>query len=257
MTDQQNAAQGYSDSNGKDWVSGDGSMNCPPEFPIKGNRSSKLAHAPGSRYFASTEPEICFADEAAVVAQGFRMAGRAAAPASRMDADSEALQAPSGNFAAVEAEPILVVDEASVISSSSDAMDLSGGVETGEVAAAAESAPEAKSYPAPVLGPKRYAIIKTGGKQYRVSVGDRIVVERLHDDDGTEITIDQVLLVGGVGAIQVGAPTVDGATVTARVDNHYRGEKIVVFKYKPKKRYRRRIGHRQSLTHITITGINA
>jgi large subunit ribosomal protein L21 len=105
--------------------------------------------------------------------------------------------------------------------------------------------------------PKGYAIIETGGKQYRVSVGDRLSVERLPDDAGSEINFDRVLLVGGTGATTVGTPVVPGATVTASVDDHFRGEKLVVFKYKPKKRYRRRIGHRQALTHVTITGINA
>jgi large subunit ribosomal protein L21 len=103
---------------------------------------------------------------------------------------------------------------------------------------------------------KGYAIVETGGKQYRVSVGDRISVERIAAEDGAEITIDRVLLLGGDGATRVGAPTVPGATVTATVDEHFRGEKIVVFKYKPKKRYRRRIGHRQELTHLTVTAIN-
>lgn len=105
--------------------------------------------------------------------------------------------------------------------------------------------------------PKGYAIIETGGKQYRVSVGDRLSVERLPDESGAEINFDRVLLVGGTGTTTVGTPVVTGATVTASVDDHFRGEKIIVFKYKPKKRYRRRIGHRQSLTHVTITGINA
>jgi len=103
--------------------------------------------------------------------------------------------------------------------------------------------------------PKGYAIIETGGKQYRVKVGDRISVERLPADAGGDITIDRVLLLGGTGATRVGTPVVDGASVTAHVEDHFRGEKIVVFKYKPKKRYRRRIGHRQELTHLTITGI--
>ena len=100
-----------------------------------------------------------------------------------------------------------------------------------------------------------YAIIETGGKQYRVSVGDRLSVEKLPADEGADVTIDRVLLLGGNGATRVGTPTVAGAAVTARVEDQYRGEKIVVFKYKAKKRYRRRQGHRQSLTRLTITGI--
>jgi large subunit ribosomal protein L21 len=108
----------------------------------------------------------------------------------------------------------------------------------------------------PVASPG-YAIIETGGKQYRVKVGDRVRVERIHAEAGTDISIDRVLLLGGGGSTQIGAPVVDGATVTAHVDAHPRGEKIHVYKYKPKKRYRRKIGHRQELTELTITGINA
>lgn len=115
--------------------------------------------------------------------------------------------------------------------------------------------PAVAAAPAPATQPRGYAIIKTGGKQYRVKVGDRISVERLPADAGGDITFDQVLLLGGDGATRIGTPLVDGATVTAHVDDHFRGEKIVVFKYKPKKRYRRRIGHRQEQTHITITDI--
>ena len=100
-----------------------------------------------------------------------------------------------------------------------------------------------------------YAVIETGGKQYRVAVGDTITVERLATEAGNEITFDRVLLVGGDGSTRVGTPVVDGAAVTASVDDHHRGEKIVVFKYKPKKRYRRKMGHRQELTRLTITGI--
>jgi large subunit ribosomal protein L21 len=124
-----------------------------------------------------------------------------------------------------------------------------------EPVAEAEPAPveEPKAEPAPK--PRGYAIIETGGKQYRVSVGDRISVERLAAEAGGEITIDRVLLLGGDGMTRVGAPVVEGAAVTAQVDEHFRGEKIIVFKYKPKKRYRRRIGHRQELTRLTITGI--
>jgi large subunit ribosomal protein L21 len=104
-------------------------------------------------------------------------------------------------------------------------------------------------------GPRPYAVIETGGKQYRVSVGDRISVEKLPIETGTELTIDKVYLLGGDGSTRVGTPTVPGATVTARVDDQFRGEKLVIFKYKAKKRYRRRTGHRQSLTALTITNI--
>jgi large subunit ribosomal protein L21 len=113
-----------------------------------------------------------------------------------------------------------------------------------------------KQAPAPkVLAP--YAVIQTGGKQYRVSVGDVVSVEKLDHEAGSDITFDQVLLVGGDGATRVGTPTVEGASVVATVADQYRGEKIVVFKFKAKKRYRRKTGHRQSLTRLAITAINA
>jgi large subunit ribosomal protein L21 len=102
----------------------------------------------------------------------------------------------------------------------------------------------------------RYAIIATGGKQYRVAVGDQITVEKLDAEVGSSITIDQVLMIGGGGATAIGTPVVDGATVSADVVDAMRGEKIIVFKYKPKKRYRKRTGHRQSLTRLAITAIN-
>lgn len=100
-----------------------------------------------------------------------------------------------------------------------------------------------------------YAVIETGGKQYRVSEGDYLTVERLPVEAGTEITIDRVLMLGGDGSTRIGTPVVDGATVTATIDEHLRGEKIVVFKFKKRKRYRRKQGHRQELTRLTITGI--
>jgi large subunit ribosomal protein L21 len=102
-----------------------------------------------------------------------------------------------------------------------------------------------------------YAVIETGGKQYRVSVGDILSVEKLDQEAGADITFDRVLLVGGDGTTRVGTPTVTGATVSATIQEQYRGEKLVIFKYKPKKRYRRRTGHRQSLTRLAITAINA
>lgn len=103
----------------------------------------------------------------------------------------------------------------------------------------------------------QYAIVATGGKQYRVGVGDVITVEKLGVEAGTSVTLDKVLLIGGDGPTVVGAPLVEGASVSADVVENLRGEKIVVFKYKPKKRYRRRTGHRQELTRLAITGINA
>lgn len=129
-----------------------------------------------------------------------------------------------------------------------------------EVAPAAASARsrarrEPRTAPKPAA-PKQYAVIKTGGKQYRVSVGDTIAVERLTAEAGSEISLDEVLLIGGDGSTAIGTPLVPGASVSAQVDDHFRGEKLVVFKYKAKKRYRRRIGHRQELTHLTITGIS-
>lgn len=101
-----------------------------------------------------------------------------------------------------------------------------------------------------------YAVIETGGKQYRVGVGDRIAVERLAADAGSVINLERVLLLGGDGSTRIGTPVVDGANVTAFVDEHNRGEKIIIFKFKAKKRYRRRTGHRQELTRLTITGIS-
>ena len=106
-------------------------------------------------------------------------------------------------------------------------------------------------------GNASYAIIETGGKQYRVAVGDTLSIEKLPVERGADITFDRVLMVGSEGSAKVGTPLLAGATVQAQVEQQYRGPKIVVFKYKPKKRYRRRTGHRQSLTRVAITAINA
>jgi large subunit ribosomal protein L21 len=103
----------------------------------------------------------------------------------------------------------------------------------------------------------QYAIVETGGKQYRVKVGDVLSVEKLDGEAGAEVTLERVLLIGGDGDVTVGAPVIEGASVAATIADQYRGEKIVVFKYKPKKNYRRRTGHRQSLTRLQITGIKA
>ena len=104
--------------------------------------------------------------------------------------------------------------------------------------------------------PGKYAVIETGGKQYRVNVGDRLTVEKLEVESGGDVTFDRVLLLGGDGSTRIGTPVVEGAAVTATVNDHGRGEKIVVFKFKAKKRYRRRTGHRQAQTYITVTGIS-
>jgi large subunit ribosomal protein L21 len=127
-----------------------------------------------------------------------------------------------------------------------------------------ESGTEPEQLPAPAQARSSsgsantsYAIIETGGKQYRVAVGDTLSIEKLAVEPGSGITFDRVLMVGGDGSARVGTPLVAGATVQAQVEQQYRGQKIVVFKYKPKKRYRRRTGHRQSLTRVAITAINA
>lgn len=102
-----------------------------------------------------------------------------------------------------------------------------------------------------------YAIVQTGGKQYRVRTGDRIVVERLQADQGTEITLGDVLVVGDETDTKVGTPTVAGASVTARVDAQSRARKVTSYRYKNKTRQHRRRGHRQHQTELVITGIDA
>ena len=102
-----------------------------------------------------------------------------------------------------------------------------------------------------------YAIIRTGGKQYRVSQDDVIAVERLGTAEGDEIALDQVLLVSGDSGVQIGTPYVPGAKVSGKVVRHYKGRKIRGFTYKPKKDERRRYGHRQLLTSIQITDIKS
>ena len=129
--------------------------------------------------------------------------------------------------------------------------------ETGSNTESALPGAAAESPAEPVAGSTAYAIIETGGKQYRVAVGDTLSVEKLPVEPGSGITFDRVLMVGGDGSTKVGTPLVPGATVQAEVAEQYRGPKIVVFKYRPKKRYRRRTGHRQSLTRVAITAINA
>jgi large subunit ribosomal protein L21 len=102
-----------------------------------------------------------------------------------------------------------------------------------------------------------YAIIRTGGHQYRVVPGDIIEVERLEAETGSQVELGEVLMVSNDAGVQVGAPLVEGAKVIATVLRQGRGKKLIVFKYKAKKRYRRKTGHRQSLTMLSIKEINA
>ncbi|MFM1770207.1 MAG: hypothetical protein RJA22_2736 [Verrucomicrobiota bacterium] len=100
-----------------------------------------------------------------------------------------------------------------------------------------------------------YAVIETGGKQYRVKSGDTLEVERLETEAGKPHTFDRVLLVAAEGRVTVGTPTVKSARVTADVQQHLRGEKKVTFKMKRRKGYHKTIGHRQELSRVKITNI--
>jgi len=102
-----------------------------------------------------------------------------------------------------------------------------------------------------------YAIIATGGKQYKVSEGDIIKVEKLGVEAGGEVTFDQVLLVNNDGEVVVGEPTVASATVEADVVENGKGKKVIVYKYKRKSGYHKKQGHRQQYTAVKITKINA
>ena len=101
-----------------------------------------------------------------------------------------------------------------------------------------------------------YAVIVTGGKQYKVSEGDTLFIEKLKVEEGSAVTFDQVLMVGDGEKVTVGTPSVDGATVEAKVLKNGKAKKVYVFKMKRKKNYRRKKGHRQPFTKIEITKIN-
>ena len=101
-----------------------------------------------------------------------------------------------------------------------------------------------------------YAIIETGGKQYKVAEGDVIFVEKLDVEEGAAVTIDKVLVVGDGADVKVGAPYVDGASVAATAVKNGKDKKIIVYKYKPKKGYHKKQGHRQPYTKLEITKIN-
>ena len=100
-----------------------------------------------------------------------------------------------------------------------------------------------------------YAVIQTGGKQYRVTAGEKLKIERITGEVGQEITLDRVLLVADGEALKMGAPLVAGARVKAKVLKHGRGEKVRIFKLNRRKHYRRSQGHRQNYTEIEILGI--
>jgi len=113
------------------------------------------------------------------------------------------------------------------------------------------------------LIPARYtcrlcsAVIKTGGKQYRVSQGDRLRVESLDAGEGDAVNLDQVMMVGEGDNVTVGTPTVAGASVSAKVLTHGRGKKVDIVKFRRRKHYRRQMGHRQNYTEVEITGIQS
>jgi large subunit ribosomal protein L21 len=102
-----------------------------------------------------------------------------------------------------------------------------------------------------------YAVIKTGGKQYKVAAGEKIKVEQIAADVGQEITIDQVLAVGNGADLKVGTPLVAGAIVKATVVAHGRHDKVRIFKMRRRKHYQKRQGHRQNFTEIEISAVNA
>ena len=101
-----------------------------------------------------------------------------------------------------------------------------------------------------------YAIIEEGGKQFKVTSGDTIQVDRSPEGDAKSLTFDRVLLVAGEGSPKIGAPLVAGATVTADVLGPVKGPKVMTVKYRRRKGYRKKIGHRQQYTAVKITGIN-
>ncbi|MBA7714985.1 hypothetical protein ES703_124020 [subsurface metagenome] len=104
-------------------------------------------------------------------------------------------------------------------------------------------------------GRKIYAIIETGGKQYKVAPGQTIDVERLDVDEGNTVELDKVLFIADGDKVTIGTPTIDGAKVIATSQGEGKGKKIIVFKYKPKVRYRKKTGHRQLYTRLAIDKI--
>jgi len=102
-----------------------------------------------------------------------------------------------------------------------------------------------------------YAIIETGGKQYKVQEGDVLYIEKLNAAEGEVVSFDRVLAVSKEGGLVVGSPLVSGAAVSAKVEKHGKGEKIIVYKYKAKKNYHKKQGHRQPYTKVVVEKIQA
>ena len=102
-----------------------------------------------------------------------------------------------------------------------------------------------------------YAVIQTGGKQYKVAEGDFLKIEKLDVEAGSEFTFDSVLLVNGEAGLKVGSPNIDGAKVTAKVRSQGRHKKINIIKFKRRKHHMKKMGHRQYYTEVLITGISA
>lgn len=100
-----------------------------------------------------------------------------------------------------------------------------------------------------------YAVVKTGGKQYRVSAGTKIKVEQLPAEVGSEVTLDQVLMIAADGNVKLGSPLLSGAAVKAKVLSQGRGDKVRIFKMRRRKHYRKTQGHRQNFTELEIVGI--
>ena len=100
-----------------------------------------------------------------------------------------------------------------------------------------------------------YAVVKTGGKQYRITPGEKVKVEQIAADVGAEVVLDQVLMVGEGDSVRLGQPTVAGATVKATVVSHGRGDKVEIFKMRRRKHYQKHQGHRQNYTELSIDAI--
>ncbi|HEY9222094.1 MAG TPA: 50S ribosomal protein L21 [Lutibacter sp.] len=102
-----------------------------------------------------------------------------------------------------------------------------------------------------------YAIVEIAGQQFKVAKDQKVYVHRLHEEEGASVSFDKVLLVGDNGTITIGAPAIDGAEVTAKILGHLQGDKVIVFKKKRRKGFRKKNGHRQALTEIQVEGIFA